>query len=267
MGCQPVSEPLDAVVTVSGISLTWSEVHEVVPDHLSVEDSVTRANSYIQNWIKDQVILSHAEKNLTEAQMNFDEEMEAYKRSLLMYAFENQVVRQKLDTAISDSELQAYHEDNLDNFQLKDYIVKAKFCILDSTTVITDEFVALFNSDDPADIVAFEQFCVDNGASYFIDDEKWFYLGELLEEVPAQIYQPESFLKKNKSIQFQRDKRIYFLKILDYKLKDSVSPLSLQREKIRNTILNSRKISLLSEMREDLYQEALRKNQIDINYE
>ena len=266
-GCQPASEPVDAVVTVYGKSLTWDEVRAAVPDHSLDEDSVLRANSFIHQWIKEQVVLARAEKNLSDDQMNFEKELEAYRNSLLIYAFENQVVRQKLDTLVSEAEIEEYYQENIENFELKDYILRVKYCILDSTTTVSDEFLKLFASDDAEDLVLFEQFCVDNRASYFIDEEKWLYLSNLLVEVPMQVYQPETFLKKNKSIHFQRDKHIYFLRILDYKLKDSVSPVSLQRDKIRNTILNKRKIALLSKMRDDLYEEALRKKQIDINYE
>ena len=110
--------------------------------------------------------------------------------------------------------------------------------------------------------MSFETFCVENGINYFIDEEQWLYFGDLIQEVPLQVYNVERFLKKNKSLTFIEDQKRYFLQIADYKLKDSVSPLSLQKEKIRNIILNRRKLDLLSKMRDDLYQEAVSKNRI-----
>ena len=267
VGCQPVSNNPDDVACVNEVCLTWAQLQEVIPDNSSSEDSALLANNYIQNWIKEEVILSYALNNLNEEQMNFDLQIENYRKSLLTFALENQIVTQHLDTAININELEAYYNENLDNFQLKDYILKAKFCILDSAQEVGKPFEKLFYSDDPQDLVSFESFCVDNGINYFIDEDQWLYFGDLIQEVPLQVYKVERFLKKNKRLTFTEDGRRYFLQIVDYKLKDSVSPLSLQKEKIRNIILNRRKLDLLSKMRDDLYKEAVRKNRIQTHYE
>lgn len=266
-GCQPVSDTNDAVACVNDVCLSWQELSEVIPDNTSPEDSMLLANNYVQNWIKEEVIMSYALNNLTEDQMNFDQQIENYRKSLLTFAFENQIVRQHLDTVVSHREIEEYYNSNLGNFQLKDFITRVKFCIVDTTFEVTKDFEKLFYSDVPEDLVEFEKFCVENGINYFIDDEQWFYFGDLIQEVPLQVYNVERFLKKNKRLSFVEEGRRYFLQIVDYKLKDSVSPLSLQKEKIRNIILNSRKLDLLSKMRDDLYQEALRKNSIETYYE
>ncbi|NNE56433.1 MAG: hypothetical protein HKN32_10460, partial [Flavobacteriales bacterium] len=213
---------------------------------------------------RDQVLYEYAINNLPDEDVNFDKEIENYRRSLLTFALENHIVKQHLDTVVSDGEIARYYEENQDNFMLKDYIVRVKFCILDSVVEVGNEFEKLFKSDEPEDLVLFEQFCVENGAAYFIDDEQWLYFGDLLQEVPLEVYNVEQFLKKAKTVTFRANRNQYFLKVVDYKFKDNVSPLSLQREKIRNIILNRRKLDLLSKMHDDLYQEAVRKNQIHI---
>jgi hypothetical protein len=50
--------------------------------------------------------------------------------------------------------------------------------------------------------------------------------------------------------------------ITDYQLSGTVSPLSFEREKIRSLIINKRKMDLLSKMRVDLYNDALKNNEI-----
>lgn len=267
VGCQPVSDTSDSVACVNDVCLTWSKLQEVIPNNASEDDSSLLANNYIQNWIKEEVILSYALNSLNEDQMRFDRQIEDYRKSLLTFALENQIVTQHLDTVISSDELENYYNENLDNFQLKDYILRVKFCILDSAQEVGLPFKKLFNSDEPQDLVSFETFCVENGINYFIDEEQWLYFGDLIQEVPLQVYNVERFLKKNKSLTFIEDQKRYFLQIADYKLKDSVSPLSLQKEKIRNIILNRRKLDLLSKMRDDLYQEAVSKNRIQTFYE
>ncbi|MCB0760748.1 MAG: hypothetical protein KDC12_04425 [Flavobacteriales bacterium] len=265
VGCEQetVTEPV--VATAYDKYLTLREVCDVVPDSSSPEDSTLLADRYINLWLKEQVVLNYAEANLTEDQKDFQEQLDNYRKSLLTYAFENKLIMQKLDTSISDVEIQAYYEQNLDNFALKDYILRVRFCVLDSLTPVTPEFEKLIFSEDPEDIVELETWCVEAGAYLFINEEKWWYLDELLQQVPVEVYNPVSFLKKNKSLSFERDNKLFFLKIIDFELKDNVSPLSLQEGNIKNIILNQRKRELLQRMREDLFEQALNKKQIHIN--
>lgn len=256
-----------AVAKAFDRTLSWETLEEVVPANSSPEDSAQLAERYINAWLKEQVVLHHAELNLTEEQKKFDKEIEDFRKSLLTYAYESQLVTQRLDTTVSEEEMQAYYAANQNIFALKDYIVKVKYCILDAETPKLNRFRKLFSSQDPEDLVKLEQFCVNNGAAYYLNIDQWRYFEDLLQDVPLQVYNVESFLKKNKTIEFEQENRLYFLSILDYQLKDDVSPISLVEDQIRNLILNRRKVELLNQMREDLYQDALNKGAILKNYE
>ena len=101
----------------------------------------------------------------------------------------------------------------------------------------------------------------------FLDEDQWIFLEDLRQQVPLEIYNTERFLKKNKTVEVQRGNQVIFLRIRDFKLKDSVSPFSLQKAKIRSMILNRRKSELLSTLRADVYRQALKENQIEMHYE
>ena len=89
------------------------------------------------------------------------------------------------------------------------------------------------------------------------------FLKELQEQVPLEVFNAETFLKKNKTIEFEEGNNYYLLTITDFMLNGSVSPLSFEREKIRELILNQRKAELLNKMRDDLYSQALSKKEIE----
>lgn len=264
VSCKEPEVKSQVVAKVGEQELLEDDIRDLVSPETTLEDSTELVDKFIQSWIREQVIYNYASGNLPAEDLDFESEIESYRKSLLTFAFENHIVNQHLDTLVSPTETESYYNDNQDNFLLKDYILRVKFCILDSAVVTTPEFENLFDSNEAEDLVEFEKFCVDNGAVYFIDEEKWLYLSDLLNEVPLQVYNIERFLKKSKSLNFSAEGKKYFLKVVDYKLKDSVSPLSLQMEKIRTIILNKRKLDLLSKMRNDLYQEAVKKNQIHI---
>lgn len=250
-----------------GKRLSWDEIASIVPDNASEEDSSALAERFVNEWLKEQAILSQAEANLSEGEKNFDEELANYRKNLITFAYENKYVQQRLDAVISADEILNYYESNQEIFGLKDYIVKVKFCILQSETPKLKKFRKLFESDASEDLVAVEQFCVDYGASYYLNIDNWMFFEELVSKVPLETYNIESFLRKNPKAEFEKGDKLYFVQVLDYKFKDSVSPLDLVQNQIRSLILNRRKKELLAKMREDLYKSALSSKEIEKLYE
>lgn len=257
------SEQKDAVARAYDKWLTKSELSEMIPDNSSVEDSTALAQRFINNWLKEQSVLHRAEKNLPQEQQGFEKELEEFRRSLLTYAYESQLIEQRLNTEISPEEMEAYYENNKDIFRLKDYIVKAKYCILEESLSKPKRFEKLFYSDDAQDLVRLEQYCVDQGINYYLDTENWLFFEDLLQAVPIEVYSVNNLLKSNKSIRFERDQKVYYVKFIEYELKDNYSPLTLVENQIRNLILNRRKQELLSQLREDLYRDDLSKKNIE----
>lgn len=253
--------------TVYGTSLPWQEIFDVVPNDASAADSSLLADRYIQTWITEQTVLHQAEEVLTDDRKDVEQALEKHRRSLLTHAFEEEFICERLDTAVAESELQSFYDQNLENFVLKDYIVQARFCLLDSGNWDVGDFRQRFSEAGDGEQEELEAFCIRHRGACFLDEDRWLYLEDLRAQVPLEIYNVERFLKKDKTIEFQRGNQVIFLRILDYKLKDSTAPFSLQRGKIRSMILNQRKAQLLTAMREDMYRQALKNNHIELHYE
>jgi len=54
------------------------------------------------------------------------------------------------------------------------------------------------------------------------------------------------------------------IRFYDFRIKNGVSPLSFERNNIKNILLNRRKVELINKMRDDLYQKADKKNEFEI---
>ena len=52
------------------------------------------------------------------------------------------------------------------------------------------------------------------------------------------------------------DSLTYFVRILNYKVTDDISPLELQGQAIRSIIINHRKVEVLDKLQSDLMAEA-----------
>jgi len=87
---------------------------------------------------------------------------------------------------------------------------------------------------------------------------------DVLKNIPIKPYNEEDFLKKNKNINVSDSVFTYLLKIENYKTKNTLSPLSLEKNKIKHIIINKRKLMLIKQMENELYTNALKKNEIKI---
>jgi hypothetical protein len=227
---------------------------------------VKLAESYIENWLREQSVVELAEYTLGEDQEQMDVLIENYRQSLLTYNFEQQWVQQHLDTNVSDQEIEAYYMSNESNFELKDYILKVKFCALNSDNKLLNAMKKVFTSSKPEDFVKWQKLCVETGASSFFSEDNWMRWDELVQQIPLDVYDVEAFLRKNKFIEFNKDNNTYFLSIMEYKLRGGVFPLSFEKNKIKSMILNKRKIDLLLKMREDVYKQAMQDKKIELYY-
>lgn len=258
--------PNDAAARAFDTFLSWNEVKAIVPDAASPEDSALLAERYINDWLKEQVMLNTAERRLPESQKQFDQELDAHRKALLTFAYENLFVQQRLDTLISDDEIARFYDENQNIFALNDYIVKVKFVVLPESTPKLKQFKKLFESDDLEDLITLEQFCVDNGAVYYIDTEAWMYFEELLTRIPIDVYNIEAFLRQNRRFEFSEERKLYFVKFIEFKLKDTVSPLPLVESSIKSMILNRRKKELLAKMRDEIFLDAYGRKDVEKLY-
>ena len=104
-----------------------SDLSDYIPVTSSVEDSTRIANQFIKNWTHENVLLEQAELNLTEDQLDFEENLNKYKNSLIIYAYEQALISEKLDTSVSILAMANFYERNRENFLIKKPAYKLKY--------------------------------------------------------------------------------------------------------------------------------------------
>lgn len=231
---------------------------------LSKQDSTQFVRQYIDNWVREELLLSHAEKNLTKDKMKFEQMVEDYRKSLITYQYESELVKQKLDTLVSDEEIEKYYEENKNNFELKDNIIKVIYVKVRKNAPKTDKVKEWYRSNDVKDKDALSSYCYQYAENFYLDENTWLLFNDVLKEIPIKLYDQEAFLQNNRNIETQDSVFFYFVNIKGFKIKNSISPLSFEKENIRNIILNKRKLELITRMREDIYHEALKNKSFEI---
>jgi hypothetical protein len=241
-----------------------SDIQGVVAPGSLPKDSILITGNYINNWIRQRLVIHQAVKNLTDSQLDFTNQLENYKNSLIIYAYENELVRQKLDTLVTDEEVLAYYEANQQNFLLKDNIVQLQYVKLPLKSSVSKQIKKFLNSDDPDDLDKLAGLCEENASDYYLDSENWLYFNDLIKQIPIKTYNQEEFLKNNRNVEYQDSMYLYLVRFRDFKIKESVSPLTFERQRVRDIIRNKRKLELIGRMQDDLFTEAQRKNIFEI---
>jgi len=260
------SEPNeDVVARVNQEFLLKSDVEAIISGLFSSTDSAAMAQRFIDDWVKRQVFLSQAKENLSVSLSSFDDQVNQYRNSLIIYAFENQLVQENLDTLVTQSQLAEYYEKTMESFLLKEHIVRARFVKfpVELTSGIT-EFRRLIQSTNPADIAALEDFCINNSVAFYLDINRWLSFSDLLRDLPVNDVNPENFLRNNFLIELKDEYFKYFVYIFDHRRIGSIAPLSFEEENIRNLILIQRKKELLNKKRNQFLLEAKDTRMIEI---
>ncbi|MFN2395648.1 MAG: hypothetical protein ABR597_08175 [Bacteroidales bacterium] len=254
----------ERVARVNNKYLYESDLHGIVSPGTSANDSAVIIKRYIENWVRQQVYLEEAGKYLSEDQTDFHRKVEDYRNSLIIFTYENQFINSNLDTVITPELLSEYYEKHQDEFKLRDHIVQVKFIKLPLDAPEVNRVRRLTRSDDEQDLLALEEYCINNAASYFLDTQSWFVFNDILRDMPINPQNQESFLRNNRFVERRDDFYRYFLNIIDYRLEGSTSPLAFQSDNIKAIILNHRKQNMISDLRQQLYKDAASNDSFEI---
>jgi len=252
-----------AIARVYDSYLYQSELKGVVPYGTSSKDSAALVEEFINAWTKRQLVLRRAESNLTDEQKDVEKQLEDYRASLIIFSYERELVRQKLDTIVSDSEIEKYYSSNPANFELKNNIIRLRYVKIPIKTPNKDKVKTWFNGSSSADRNKLEQYCKLYAVNYLLDDSNWLLYEDVLKEIPLNNYPIEQIKNGKKSFELDDKEYHYIINVTGFMVKESSAPLSFEKESIRNRILNKRKIELVQKMQIDAYNDALNNKDIE----
>ncbi|HPE57177.1 MAG TPA: hypothetical protein P5514_05550 [Bacteroidales bacterium] len=254
----------NVLARVHGEYLYESDLKGVIGPGTSVKDSIMLARNFINNWVQEKLVIDKAEKNLPEEELTFKKQLEDYRNSLIIYKYEAKLIQQELDTVVTDKQIEDYYNANIGNFQLKDDIVKAFYARFDEDQEALRKVRRFFYSQVPEDRDSLDKYIEKYANLYFLNDEVWIRFEDVLKHVPINTYNREAYLQNHRTIEIQEEPWIYFVHIQDYVIKDGVSPLSFEKENIRQIIINQRKLKLVNDMRDEVLQSAIENNDFEI---
>ena len=256
--CNSTSPNSDSIIVVEafGKSLSLDSISARIPDNINYDDSTMLADRIVNSWIREQVLLAQAEESLIEENEKLESQIQTYRNALLISEYENRFVNSRLNRTVTEFEIDEFHKTHPDLFKLSEHVVRAIFFHIPEEELELDSAKFWLNKADSLTMPKLEKWCIEHNATYAIETEDWWYLSDLLNQVPMQIYRLEDQLKRRKVTEFSSEGRTYMIKFLDHQLKDLPSPLAIAKERIEEIIIQERRSELLVNLRDDLVKEA-----------
>jgi hypothetical protein len=161
--------------------------------------------------------------------------------------------------------VEAYYKENIDNFILKQNIVRATFIKVPKNAPKAGKVRDLLYSKREKDVEELKTFCLSFSVAYHLADSSWMAFDELVKNSPlAEIPNKIQFLKTNPYYQTSDDNYLYFLKVVEYRISDNISPLEFVKDDIRNIILNKRKVELAKKLEDEVYNNAVSEKEFEV---
>ena len=255
----PVARAGDRILYLDEIPST------LIAPGMSSTDSISTVQSYIRRWARKELMAIKAEQNLTPDYKNeVNRQMDEMRNNLLIYQYQQQMLIQKLDTSVTESEMQEYYLSNINTFTLTSNIVKALFIKLPIDAPEVDKVRKLYRSNLSEDIRALDDYCYQFAIRYDDFDDEWIPFTQLLMEVPLESDNQETWLTRNSAVELKDDKFLYFINIREYRLRRTTAPFEYISGQVKTIILNNRRNDFLQKLEDGIYNEAVRDNTLRV---
>ena len=250
-----IEEP---IASVNNNYLYRKDIASLLPKNLSKNDSVLFVKSIINNWAVQELIKKKAEENLSQTEnTSYTKLVQDYKESLLINGYKERLVKQGLDTIVSDEEIAKYYNLNKSNFRLNEELIKIKYLHFGNDLLDQKELIKLFKSNAYQDLIALENQEL-NFKAINLNDSTWIRLEDVLLKIPKFKQEPREYLlKKSKYIQKEDSLGLYLVAVKDVLKRNDIAPKNYIAPTIKQMILHKRKLELIRDIEKTLLNDAI----------
>lgn len=255
------------VAQVGNKFLYESELMGVVPSGLGIEDSLRLLNSYLDEWVRKQLVIKEAVANQVLDEQELRRRLEDYKYALLAHEYQLKLVEEELNREVSQEELMDYYQTHKSDFELKENIIKAFYMKVPTNAPGLSKIKRMIRYSPIEKQEEIKAYCQKNSLSYHLAKDTWISFDQLVvkstyfdTENPIQLLTSGNYFERSDG------NFTYILRVLAYKLNDQVSPFSYAKDRIKNIVVYKRKLALIKKREKEIYEEAKKSGDFTVNY-
>ncbi|HKL35221.1 MAG TPA: hypothetical protein VJ899_02900 [Salegentibacter sp.] len=267
IGCSYLEKTDDreVIVRVNDAYLYEADINALINENTSPQDSAIIVSNYINRWATQQLLIDRAQLNLPESQLReFKDLIENYKNELYTSAYKDAVVSRELDSTLPIEEMEAYFEENKNNFQLTEDLLKLRYVSLAENNTNIKEIKSYLTSFDGEDREELEEISL-QFKNYSLNDSVWVKLKTVYDKIPAlTIEHRDKLLNKSNFLQVEDSLGVYLIYVKDVLERGQDAPFEFAEPTIEKILLNKRKLNLIKELEKDITKDAIKNEQFEI---
>ncbi len=265
-GCRYIGYKTEEVYAAKVDDKTYllKELRSQLPKGMTKADSLSRVNDILTRWVKKELLLKMAEENLDESQRDLSKELEEYRNSILIHRYQQQLLSQKLDTALTEADVKNYFDLHPEKFTLDYSIVKAVYVEIPKNIAKPDQIKRWMTENSTRSLVELESYSFQYASKYDHFNSNWVDFNTILARIPGVREDPETLLRSSRYHQFSDLKNYYFILIHDFILAGEKAPYDFVKDRIESLILNTRKMEFLNDLEKNIYEKGKRENRFTI---
>jgi len=225
-------------------------------------DSINLLNSAIDNWLIEQLIAERSSFELPpSAKSELDQKVEDYRNELYAFAYEKEIVQQKMDTLISDSNIIRYYDNYISDYLLEEPFLRFVYVKCDKKEFVNEveEWMK-----DSLDIYNLEDFCSEELQVCHLYPEKWVSLNKFENKLEGVEIDMKKVRSGDTFLKIKEENIHYLIRILEFKDEGQAAPLTFVRKEIYSILLNKRKKEFLNSFHRELISSETVKGNVKI---
>lgn len=254
----------DKLAQVGSAVLYKSDIETIVPRGITGADSMAIIRQYVESWAIKQLMLLQAEEQLPKSDKDVEKELEDYRMQLLIFRYENRFVEEKLDTLISDKEMEEYYNAHKESFRTKNGLVKARLVKIHNSSPNLQIVRKLAEQKDPENIEELEELAYNSAYKYSTYNHAWVDLQIVAREIGCDLQKLQEQLAVKDIIELKDSVYTSILQVGEYVKPEELSPFEYNPDKIKDIILTRRKQELLMNLQKDILNNALDNKKLKI---
>ena len=236
-----------------------------LPDYLSKDDSMIRVISFIETWAKEKILYDLSIINLSQSKkVEIDKLVDNYKVDLYINSYKDLIVNSRMDSIVTEKQIDSFYSLNLNNFKLNENLVKFRYVKVPNDNINMDKirrYIVRINEQDRyfLDSLNF-QF-----ADLKLDDSIWFTERDVISSINfiSQNNKSKYFIK-DRLFMINESNYINFFIVDDMLNSGNIPPKSYLYDRIKSTIINKRKLEILKNINKEILNDAIKSRKYEV---
>ena len=236
-----------------------------LPPFSSEQDSILRYLNYIETWAKEKILYDLSLTNLSQSKKNdLDLLVEKYKVDLYINSYKDLIVNSRIDSIVTDQEIESFYNMNIDNFKLNENLLKYRYLKVPSDNINISRirrYIQRLNESDREFLDSLNfQF-----ADLKINDTMWFTEREVISSIEFLNQKNKSnYMRINRLYEFEDDQYTNYFIVKDLLKSGNIPPLSYLYDRIKSNIINQRKLNLIQNINKEILNDALKSSKYEV---